>query len=297
MEKNEIEIANPTRTRAIMETYGLNFKKSLGQNFLTDANVLHKIVDAAEITEKDDVIEVGPGIGALTEQLAKRAHHVLAFEIDDRLIPVLKETLSPYSNVTVIQQDILKTNLVEQIAKYFDGHHSIKLVANLPYYITTPIIMHLLESNLNLNAIVVMMQKEVAQRLTAEPGTKDYGSLSIAVQYYTKAEISFIVPKTVFVPQPKIDSAVVRLIPQPSTEHPQNEKAFMQLVKGSFAHRRKSLWNNLIGIYGKNAPTKATLEKVLDDVGIEKSIRAEQLTISEFIKLSNLIQQNLRNFE
>lgn len=297
MGKNEIEIANPVRTRAIMEAYGLSFKKSLGQNFLTDANVLHKIVDTAEITEEDDVIEVGPGIGALTEQLAKRAHHVLAFEIDDRLIPVLKETLSPYSNITVIQQDILKVNLAAEILKYFDGHHQIKLVANLPYYITTPIIMHLLESNLDLNMIVVMMQKEVAQRLTAKPGTKDYGSLSIGVQYYTKAEISFIVPKTVFAPQPKIDSAVVRLIPRSPMKRPQNEKAFMRLVKGSFAHRRKSLWNNLIGMYGKKASTKKILEEILNGVGIQKSVRAEQLTISEFVRLSNAIQQNLRNFE
>lgn len=297
MKKNEIEIANPTRTRAIMETYGLNLKKSLGQNFLTDINVLHKIVNAAEITEADDVIEVGPGIGALTEQLAKRAHQVLAFEIDDRLIPVLEETLSPYSNVTVIQQDILKVNLAEKISEYFDGHHQVKLVANLPYYITTPIIMHLLEDDLNLSAIVVMMQKEVAQRLTAKPGTKDYGSLSIAVQYYTKATISFIVPKTVFVPQPKIDSAVVCLNPRTPAECPKDEKAFMQLVKGSFAHRRKSLWNNLIGMYGKNDQVKRSLEETLNKVNIDKAIRAEQLTISEFIKLSNALQQNIENFE
>lgn len=297
MKKNEIEISNPTRTRAIMETYGLNLKKSLGQNFLTDINVLHKIVNAAEITEADDVIEVGPGIGALTEQLAKRAHQVLAFEIDDRLIPVLEETLSPYSNVTVIQQDILKVNLAEKISEYFDGHHQVKLVANLPYYITTPIIMHLLEDDLNLSAIVVMMQKEVAQRLTAKPGTKDYGSLSIAVQYYTKATISFIVPKTVFVPQPKIDSAVVCLNPRTPAECPKDEKAFMQLVKGSFAHRRKSLWNNLIGMYGKNDQVKRSLEETLNKVNIDKAIRAEQLTISEFIKLSNALQQNIENFE
>lgn len=292
MKNNEIEIANPTRTRAIMETYGLNFKKSLGQNFLTDINVLHNIVDAAEISEEDDVIEVGPGIGALTEQLAKRAHQVMAFEIDERLIPVLKETLAPYDNITVVQQDILKTNLEQQIEAHFDGHHQLKLVANLPYYITTPIIMHLLESGIHFDAIVVMMQKEVAQRLTAEPGTKDYGSLSIAIQYYTDAKIAFIVPKTVFVPQPKIDSAVVRLTPQKPVKQPQDEQAFMQLVKGSFAHRRKSLWNNLLGIYGKDPATKERLEKVLAQVGIEKSIRAERLTISQFIDLSNGLIEN-----
>ena len=254
--------------------------------------MLHNIVDAAEISEEDDVIEVGPGIGALTEQLAKRAHQVMAFEIDERLIPVLKETLAPYDNITVVQQDILKANLEQQIEAHFDGHHQLKLVANLPYYITTPIIMHLLESGIHFDAIVVMMQKEVAQRLTAEPGTKDYGSLSIAVQYYTDAKVAFIVPKTVFVPQPKIDSAVVRLTPQKPVKQPQDEQAFMQLVKGSFAHRRKSLWNNLLGIYGKDPATKERLEKVLAQVGIEKSIRAERLTISQFIDLSNGLIEN-----
>lgn len=286
---NEIEIANPTRTRAIMETYGLNFKKSLGQNFLTDINVLHKIVDAAEITLEDDVIEVGPGIGALTEQLAKRAHQVMALEIDERLIPVLDETLAPYSNVTVLQQDVLKADLQKLIAENFDGQHHLKLVANLPYYITTPIIMHLLESPVQLDTIVVMMQKEVAQRLTAQPKTKDYGSLSIAVQYYTDAEIAFIVPKTVFVPQPKIDSAVVKLTPKKPIKQPQDEQQFMRLVKGSFAHRRKTLWNNLQGIYGKDAETKAKLEKGLAEVGIAKTIRPEALTISDFIDLANAL--------
>ena len=286
---NEIEIANPTRTRAIMETYGLNFKKSLGQNFLTDINVLHKIVDAAEITLEDDVIEVGPGIGALTEQLAKRAHQVMALEIDERLIPVLDETLAPYSNVTVLQQDVLKADLQKLIAENFDGQHHLKLVANLPYYITTPIIMHLLESPVQLDAIVVMMQKEVAQRLTAQPKTKDYGSLSIAVQYYTDAEIAFIVPKTVFVPQPKIDSAVVKLTSKKPIKQPQDEQQFMRLVKGSFVHRRKTLWNNLQGIYGKDAETKAKLEKGLAEVGIAKTIRPEALTISDFIDLANAL--------
>lgn len=286
---NEIEIANPTRTRAIMEAYGLNFKKSLGQNFLTDINVLHKIVEAAEINADDDVIEIGPGIGALTEQIAKEAHQVLAFEIDERLIPVLHDTLAPYSNIEVVQQDILKSNLKEMIVKYFDGKHQIKIVANLPYYITTPIIMHLLATKIDFATIVVMMQKEVAQRLTAAPKTKDYGSLSIAVQYYTNAEIAFIVSRTVFVPQPKIDSAVVKLDPREYSEHPDDEDAFMQLVKGCFAHRRKNLWNNLQSIYGKKAEVKDKLTQILADIGIEKSIRPEALTISDFIRLSNAL--------
>ena len=193
---NELpEIASKARTRAIMETYGLTFKKSLGQNFLTDLNILKKIVAAAEVGEEDDVIEIGPGIGALTEQLAKSAHQVMALEIDSRLIPVLSETLSPYDNVKIVEQDVLKADLKELIAQNFDGRHKIKLVANLPYYITTPIVMHLLEVDVDFETIVVMMQKEVADRLAAQPGTKDYGSLSVAVQYEMDAKIAFIVPK------------------------------------------------------------------------------------------------------
>ena len=176
---NEIPaIASPARTRAIMEAYGLTFKKSLGQNFLTDINILNKIVAAAEVTPEDDVIEIGPGIGALTEQLAKKAHQVLALEIDTRLLPVLAETLAPYDNVQVVHQDVLQADLKALIAKYFDGKHNLKIVANLPYYITTPIILHLLETKIDFERIVVMMQKEVADRLAATPGTKDYGSLS-----------------------------------------------------------------------------------------------------------------------
>lgn len=286
---NEIEIANPTRTRAIMETYGLDFKKSLGQNFLTDINILHHIVSTAEVSADDDVIEVGPGIGALTEQIAKEAHQVMALEIDERLIPVLEETLSPYSNVTVLNQDVLKADLSKLISENFDGKHHIKLVANLPYYITTPIIMHLLESDIKFDSIVVMMQKEVAERLTAQPKTKEYGSLSIAVQYYTNAEIAFIVPKTVFVPQPKIDSAVVKLIPQKRDKAPINEKQFMNVVKGCFAHRRKNLWNNLQRMYGKKKEIKEALERVLKQVEIDKKVRPEELTINDFIDLANAL--------
>ena len=288
---NEIEIANPTRTRAIMETYGLNFKKSLGQNFLTDVNVLHKIVAAAAISMADDVIEVGPGIGALTEQLAKKAHQVLALEIDERLIPVLHETLMSYSNVKIINQDVLKVDLSQLISQNLDGKHHLKFVANLPYYITTSIIMHLLQSEVDFDSIVVMMQKEVAQRLTAQPGTKEYGSLSVAVQYYTNATIAFIVPKTVFVPQPKIDSAVVCLTHKQNDKRPYSEAAFMKLVKGSFAHRRKNLWNNLQGIYGKTPKIKEKLEKVLAMMKIVKSTRPEQLSIDQFIELTNSLKE------
>lgn len=290
MDNNLPEIASPTRTRAIMETYGLTFKKSLGQNFLTDINVLKKIVAAAEVNEADDVIEIGPGIGALTEQLAKSAHQVLALEIDDRLLPVLKETLAPYPNVEVIHQDILKANLKELIAEHFDGQHRLKIVANLPYYITTPIIMHLLATELAFDQIVVMMQKEVANRLAAQPGSKDYGSLSIGVQYEMDCQVAFIVPKTVFVPQPKVDSAIISLTKKKAKEYqPQDERFFHQLVRGAFMHRRKSLWNNLQGLYGKQAEVKEKLSQALAQAEIEPSVRAERLTIADFVRLADCL--------
>ncbi len=290
MNNNLPEIASPTRTRAIMETYGLTFKKSLGQNFLTDINVLKKIVAAAEVSEADDVIEIGPGIGALTEQLAKSAHQVLALEIDDRLLPVLKETLAPYPNVEVIHQDILKANLKELIAEHFDGQHRLKIVANLPYYITTPIIMHLLATELAFDQIVVMMQKEVANRLAAQPGSKDYGSLSIGVQYEMDCQIAFIVPKTVFVPQPKVDSAIISLTKKKAKEYqPKDERFFYQLVRGAFMHRRKSLWNNLQGLYGKQAEVKEKLSQALAQAEIEPSVRAERLTIADFVRLADCL--------
>ncbi len=293
---NELpEIASKARTRAIMETYGLTFKKSLGQNFLTDLNILKKIVAAAEVNADDDVIEIGPGIGALTEQLAKSAHQVMALEIDSRLIPVLSETLSPYDNVKIVEQDVLKADLKELIAKNFDGKHKIKLVANLPYYITTPIIIHLLEVDVDFETIVVMMQKEVADRLAAQPGTKDYGSLSVAVQYEMDAKIAFIVPKTVFMPQPKVDSAIIALNHKDEkTDVPVDEPFFKKMVKGIFLHRRKSLWNNLQGLYGNDPATKEKLERALENSGIEKAVRAERLSISQMVLLAdNLVAEKI----
>lgn len=293
---NELpEIASKARTRAIMETYGLTFKKSLGQNFLTDLNILKKIVAAAEVGEEDDVIEIGPGIGALTEQLAKSAHQVMALEIDSRLIPVLSETLSPYDNVKIVEQDVLKADLKELIAQNFDGRHKIKLVANLPYYITTPIVMHLLEVDVDFETIVVMMQKEVADRLAAQPGTKDYGSLSVAVQYEMDAKIAFIVPKTVFMPQPKVDSAIIALNRKDEKpDVPVDEPFFKKMVKGIFLHRRKSLWNNLQRLYGKDPSTREKLEHALKNAEIEKSVRAERLSISQMVRLAdNLFAEKL----
>ena len=289
MANNDVpDIASPIRTKAIMETYGLTFKKSLGQNFLTDKNVLMNIVDAGDITAEDDVIEIGPGIGSLTEQLARRAHKVLAIEIDQNLIPVLGETLSPYDNVDIVEQDILKANLPALVEEYFDGQHPLKLVANLPYYITTPIIMHLLETAVKLDTIVVMMQKEVAERIAADPGSRTYGSLTVAVQYEMDAEVAFVVPRTVFIPQPNVDSAIIVLNQKEGdVERPISEMVFFKLVKGSFAHRRKSLWNNLQSIYGKTPEIREALQEALDASEISAQIRAEKLSIHEFIVLSN----------
>lgn len=284
----EIDIADPVRTRAILERYGLNAKKSLGQNFLTRPQILKDIVAAADISEEDDVIEVGPGIGALTEQLARHAHHVLAFEIDENLLDVLDETLDPYKNVKIINADILKVNLPKVVAENLDGKHTLKVVANLPYYITTPILKGLLQSTLPLDQIVVMMQKEVADRLNAVPGTKPYGSLSVAVQLDLNVNIEFDVPKEAFMPRPKVDSAIVKLTHrEPRKVQPYSKDAFYKTVHGCFAHRRKTLWNNLMGIYGKEEDTKARLMAVLEKLDIKPGVRPERLTVDDFVRLTN----------
>lgn len=282
------EIATPSRTRDILKQYGFSFKKSLGQNFLTEPNILRNIVFAAGLDRQTNVIEVGPGIGALTEHLARYANQVLAFEIDGRLIEVLEDTMSPYPNVTVVNQDVLKADLETITDEVFDEKLSLKVVANLPYYITTPIMMHFLQSNLDVAEMVVMMQKEVADRITAEPSTKAYGSLSIAVQYYMEATVAFIVPKTAFVPQPNVDSAIIKLTrrDEPAVQV-KDEKAFFKLTKASFQQRRKTLWNNLQATYGKEEETKAHLAKALEEAGIDPKRRGETLTLQEFANLSN----------
>lgn len=286
------DIATPVRTQAIMNQYGIATKKSLGQNFLTDLNILHNIVAAAEINAKDNVVEIGPGIGALTEQLAKVANKVLAFEIDARLIPVLADTLQPYPNVKVLNEDILNVNLPVTLAEELGHEAPLKLVANLPYYITTPILMNVLQSGVAFDNIVVMMQKEVADRLSAKPGTKEYGSLSIVVQYRMNAEVAFIVPRTAFVPQPNVDSAIVKLTKRaPLAELPYDEKAFFKFVKASFVHRRKSYWNNLIVFFGKDEETKAKITEALASVEVDPKIRAEKLDLATFIALTNAFHQ------
>jgi 16S rRNA (adenine1518-N6/adenine1519-N6)-dimethyltransferase len=287
------DIATPVRTKELLTKYGFSFKKSLGQNFLIDTNILNQIVQAAHIDQEVGVIEVGPGIGALTEQLAKKAGKVLSFEIDQRLIPVLQETLSPYGNIHIVHQDVLKADIAPMVQEYLSEFQRISVVANLPYYVTTPILMHFLESGVRFEHIVVMIQKEVADRIAANPGTKEYGSLSIAVQYYAESKVDKIIPKTVFIPQPNVDSAVLKLTmrDKPPVEV-KDEDFFFKLVKASFAQRRKTLINNLQHYFGPEKK-KAELSSLLGDIGIDGSRRGETLTIQEFATLSNHLKDQV----
>ena len=286
-----MRIADHSVTRAILERHGFTFKKSFGQNFLTDTNILQKIVDTAEIDKKVNVIEIGPGIGALTEFLAESAAEVMAFEIDDRLVPILADTLRDFDNVTVVNQDILKVDLAQYIAEFKNPDLPIKVVANLPYYITTPILMHLIESGIPFSEFVVMMQKEVADRISAQPNTKAYGSLSIAVQYYMTAKVAFIVPRTVFVPAPNVDSAILKMVrrEQPAVEV-QDEKFFFKVTKASFVHRRKTLWNNLTSYFGKSEEVKAKLENALAKANLVANVRGEALDLAAFARLSDALK-------
>ena len=286
-----MRIADYSVTRAILERHGFTFKKSFGQNFLTDTNILQKIVDTAEIDKNINVIEIGPGIGALTEFLAESATEVMAFEIDDRLVPILADTLRDFDNVTVVNQDILKVDLAQYMAEFKNPDLPIKVVANLPYYITTPILMHLIESGIPFSEFVVMMQREVADRISAQPNTKAYGSLSIAVQYYMTAKVAFIVPRTVFVPAPNVDSAILKMVrrDQPAVAV-QDEKFFFKVSKASFVHRRKTLWNNLTSYFGKSEGTKAKLTAALEQAELSPSIRGEALTLADFARLADALK-------
>ncbi|MCT8398233.1 16S rRNA (adenine(1518)-N(6)/adenine(1519)-N(6))-dimethyltransferase RsmA [Weissella cibaria] len=285
------DIATPVRTQAIMNQFGINTKKSLGQNFLTDINILKNIVAAGDVQKTDNVVEIGPGIGALTEQLARAAKQVVAFEIDDRLIPVLDHTMAPYDNVTIVHNDILKVDLEKEFAKQFeDVTAPLKLVANLPYYITTPILMQVLQSGIHFDNIVVMMQKEVADRLSAEPGTKDYGSLTLAVQYRMNAKLAFTVSRTAFVPNPNVDSAIISLTPrEPLAIQPRDEKRLFELFKIGFVMRRKTLWNNLSTAFGKGEAMQAKLTAALAAIDLDPRTRAEKLSLERFVELHNAL--------
>ncbi|WP_017729522.1 16S rRNA (adenine(1518)-N(6)/adenine(1519)-N(6))-dimethyltransferase RsmA [Halalkalibacterium ligniniphilum] len=284
------DIATPNRTKEILKKYNFTFKKSLGQNFLIDTNVLRNIVDVAELSPESGAIEIGPGIGALTEQLAKQVKKVVAFEIDQRLLPVLADTLSPYPHATIVHSDVLKADVRQVMSQYFEDGQDVMVVANLPYYVTTPILMKLLEERLPIRGIVVMIQAEVAERIAAKPGTKEYGSLSIAAQYYAKAEKVLTVPKTVFVPQPNVDSAVLKLtLREEPPVKVRNERYFFEIIRASFANRRKTLLNNLIhNLMGKD--NKAVVEAALEQAGIDPNRRGETLTIEEYARLCDALE-------
>lgn len=280
-------IATPTRTKEILAKYKFSFKKSLGQNFLVDVNILENIIKQAGIDKTSGVIEVGPGIGALTEQLAIYAEKVVAFEIDQRLFPILADTLNDYPNVELIHQDILQADVAKAIESNFNPGQPIHIVANLPYYITTPILMKLLRERLSVASLTVMIQKEVAARMAAKPNTKSYGSLTIAVQYYTKAAVVMQVPRSVFMPQPNVDSSILRLVTRENPPvHVEDEDFFFKLVKACFAQRRKTLRNNLTSFY-KEKYDKEVITEVLDRIGMDGMRRGESLTMEEFALLAN----------
>lgn len=289
-------ISSPGRTREIIEKYSFNFKKGFGQNFLIDYNILKAIVREAGVTKDDFVLEIGPGIGSLTEAIAEAAGRVLSVEIDPKLIPILEETLSHCDNAEVINSDILKTDIAGIIEEK-NGGRPIKVVANLPYYITTPIIMELLERRLNISSITVMVQKEVAQRLQAEPGGKEYGAISVAVAYYCRAKTVLMVPPSCFMPRPKVDSAVLRLetLPEPSVSVP-DEELFFTLVKAAFSQRRKTLLNCLANNGGLEL-SKEKLEELIESAGFDARIRGERLSCQDFARLCSIIYEYIHSAE
>ncbi|WP_181351135.1 16S rRNA (adenine(1518)-N(6)/adenine(1519)-N(6))-dimethyltransferase RsmA [Thalassobacillus sp. CUG 92003] len=279
-------IATPTRTKDILSQYGFAFKKSLGQNFIIDVNILENTIKHAGIGQDAGAIEIGPGIGALTEQLGRFADKVVAFEIDQRLIPILSETLEGYDNITIVNEDILASDIHDVIQSQFDPGQRVHIVANLPYYITTPILMKLLMDRLPVQNITVMIQKEVAERMAAQPNTKSYGSLSIAVQYYTEARVVMNVPKTVFMPQPNVDSSVLQLtLREAPPVNVKDEPFFFEVVKATFGQRRKTLMNNLSRHF--TGQTKAELKDVMMAVDIDPGRRGESLSMEEFAVLAN----------
>ena len=282
-------IGTPKKTSEILKKHGFTFKKSLGQNFLIDANILNRIVDGAGINETVGVIEIGPGIGSLTEAIAKKAKKVISFEIDGRLLPILAETLADYNNVEIINNDILKVDVDNIIAEKMSDCDKIMVVANLPYYITTPILTHLIENTEKIDGYVVMMQREVANRLNAKVGTKDYNSLTILLNYYTDVEYLFTVPKKVFVPAPNVESAVVKIMTKEKKEFEVDQK-FFKFVRSCFVQRRKTLLNNLISSYGKDK--KQDLQASCFDSEIEATRRSETLTLTEFYNLYNNLKNN-----
>ena len=284
----------PQNTIEVLQKYNFNFQKKFGQNFLIDTHVLEKIIEESGITKEDFVLEIGPGIGTMTQYLCENAREVAAVEIDKNLIPILADTLSAYDNVEVINDDILKVD-INKLAEEKNGGKPIKVVANLPYYITTPIIMGLFESHVPIDSITIMVQKEVADRMQEGPGSKEYGALSLAVQYYAKPEIVVNVPPSCFMPQPKVGSAVIRLTRH---ENPpvdvDNEKLMFQVIRASFNQRRKTLANGLNN-FGSFSLGKEEIQKSIEELGVPVNIRGEALSLEQFAKLSNIINAKMKH--
>lgn len=292
---NRLSIADPIRTNDILRKYKLRAKKSLGQNFLTSEKVLDDIVDASDLHADEIAIEIGPGIGALTEKLAQVAEKVYAFEIDSSLIPVLEDTLSYYDNIEVFNEDILKVDL----DKFVKDHHledkTIKVVANLPYYITTPIMLNLINSDYPFQALVLMMQKEVAERITANPGHREYGSLTIAVQTQMNAKIARIVGKNSFIPRPKVDSAVAVLERLPKDEiNIEDPVFFNKVIRSAFAQKRKSLMNNFLNWLGRTDENRAMIKEVFNDCEIAENARGEQVSIEQYKQMAKELKQRTK---
>ena len=287
------ELGNPQNTIEVLQKYRFNFQKKFGQNFLIDTHVLDKIIDASGVTEDDFVLEIGPGIGTMTQYLCERAREVVAVEIDKNLIPILSDTLKNYSNVTVINEDILKLDICE-LAEEKNQGKPIKVVANLPYYITTPIIMGLFESHVPIDSITIMVQKEVAERMQEKPGSKEYGALSLAVQYYAKPEIVANVPPNCFMPRPNVGSAVIRLTrhEKPPVEV-EDEKLMFRIIRASFNQRRKTLANGLNNSPEIHLPKEVIQESIVS-LGVPENIRGEALSLEQFAELSNEIGQRMK---
>ncbi|MBR6382871.1 MAG: 16S rRNA (adenine(1518)-N(6)/adenine(1519)-N(6))-dimethyltransferase RsmA [Lachnospiraceae bacterium] len=282
-------LGNPSKTSEVLNKFGISAQKRYGQNFLIDANILEKIVASAGITKEDTVLEIGPGIGTLTQYLAEAAKQVICVEIDKNMIPVLEYTLADFDNVTVINQDILKADVVQILKE--NGAASAKVVANLPYYITTPIIMELLEKDLPIESITVMIQKEVAERMQTGPGSKDYGALSLAVAFYSNAEVKMTVSPNCFIPRPNVDSAVIRLdkLKEPAVKV-NNKSEMFRIIKGAFEQRRKTL-TNALSHSSAYKTDKKNIENALLEMGKNVNIRGEELTLEEFARLSDILTQ------
>ena len=284
-------LSTPTETKAVLDMFGFSFAKKYGQNFLIDGNIVSNIVKNAGITKEDTVLEIGPGIGTMTQVLCEQAKNVIAVEIDKRLIDVLTFTLRDYDNVTVINSDILKCN-IEELCKQYSSNGRLKVVANLPYYITTPIIMELLEKNNNsvIESITVMIQKEVAERLGAEPGNKDYGAITLSINYYSDANIVMTVPASCFMPRPNVDSAVIRMdIYDKPPVATKDEVKMFKVIKAAFSQRRKTLVNS---VSSSTDIAKETILKSLNEMGLSESVRGETLSLEQFAELSDRIIEN-----